>query len=266
MGVIEVKVETVEGAMSSVAERVRSLKGVLEAGEDSGRGCVIARVEAKNLDEATRNTLKDIRGIEGVVEAQVLLPEEFIRRGGAGWFIIITYIMYLLMWILPSASSLFGWQSLEFLAGVPSLEVPLLAIPLALGLVIAFQGLAIYANYLRVREGGCQDSENTAILITGGPYSVVRHPSVLGGLALILLLPVILSGIVRYTVLTVLGQILVLTLVVAVQVPREEEFSLRKWGEAYEAYKRKVPRFNILLGLWRLSQRGQTREGSYLRV
>ena len=250
MVVIEVRIQTAEGAVNSVAEYTRSLRGVVEASEDIGGGHVIAKVEAEDLDEVTRGVLKEIREAEGVVDARVILPEEFIR-GGTGWFSFIMYIVYPLLWILPSASRLFGWQSLGFFEGVPSIEVPLFVIPLALGLVVALQGLAVYANYLRVREGGCQNSEDTALLITRGPYSVVRHPSLLGGLALILLLPVILSGIVRYTVLTALGQMLVLAIVVVVQVPREEEFSQRKWGEAYEAYVREVPRFNIVLGLWR---------------
>jgi protein-S-isoprenylcysteine O-methyltransferase Ste14 len=253
MVVIEVKIQTVEGAVSSVAGRVRTLADVQEASENID-GYVVAKVEGANLDEVARTVLKRIRGIEGVAEVQVLLPEEFVRRG-TGWFSIMTYVVYPLLWILPSAPFLFGWQILGFLKGVPSIDVPLSAIPLALASVIALQILAIYANYLRVREGGCQNSENTAVLITRGPYSVVRHPSTVGGLALILLLPVILSGIVRYTVLTALGQVLVLVLVVAVQVPSEEEFSCRKWGEAYEAYKREVPRLNIVLGFWRLRGR-----------
>jgi len=254
MMVIDVKVQTAEGAASYVAKRIQGMKGVLEASEDIGGGYVVAKVEAKNLDEATRSVLKEIQGVEGVVGVQVLLPEEFVR-GGTGWFSIITYIVYPLLWILPSASSLLGLRILDFLTAVPSIEVPLFVILLALGLVIVLQALAIYSNYIRVGEGGCQSSENTAVLITWGPYSVVRHPSTLGGLAFILLLPVILSGVVRYTFLTVLGQVLVSAIVVAVQVPKEEEFSLRKWGETYEAYKRDVPRFNILLGLWRLARR-----------
>jgi len=254
MVVIEVKIQTAQGAASHVVEHTRSLRGVVEASEDIGGEYVIAKVEGEDLDEVTRGVLKEILEAEGVVDARVMLPEEFMR-GGTGWFSFMMYIVYPLLWILPSASQLFGWQSLGFLAGVPSIEVPLFVIPLALGLVTALQGLAVYANYLRVREGGCQSSEETALLITKGPYAVVRHPSTLGGLALILLLPLILSGVVRYTVLTALGQILVLALVVWVQVPKEEEFSHRKWGEAYEAYKRDVPRFNVILGLWRLRGR-----------
>jgi len=257
MVVIEVKIQTAQGAASHVAERTRSLRGVVEANEDIGGRHVMVKVEGEDLDEVTRSVLKEIRGVEGVVDVQVMLPEEFVR-GVTGWFSLVTYIVYPLLWVLPSASSLLGWQILQLLAGVPSIQVPLFVIPLALVLVFAFQGLAIYANYLRVREGGCQSSESTALLITRGPYSVVRHPSTLGGLALILLLPVILSGVVRYTILAALGQLLVLVLVVGVQVPREEKFSLGKWGEAYEAYRREVPRFNILLGLWRRRRRPLT--------
>jgi protein-S-isoprenylcysteine O-methyltransferase Ste14 len=256
MAVFQVRVQTGEGRAHYVAEKLRNLTGIVEATDDRGGRNISAKVESKDL-HTVASVLENIRGVEGVVDAEIVLPMELTRRGtnSPHWFSAVTYIVYPLLWILPSATSLFGWTSFGFLASIPSIELPSSAVLLALGTMIILQGPAIYANYLRVKDGGCQDQEDTAVLITRGPYSIVRHPSTIGGLALILLLPMILNGILRYTALAMLGQVLIFAIVVAVQVPTEEEFSSKKWGQAYLNYERSVPRFNILLGLWRLRQR-----------
>lgn len=39
------------------------------------------------------------------------------------------------------------------------------------------------------------------------------------------------------------------------QCKKEERFNLRKWGDEYRQYMKEVPRFNFILGIWRLAKR-----------
>jgi protein-S-isoprenylcysteine O-methyltransferase Ste14 len=72
-------------------------------------------------------------------------------------------------------------------------------------------------------------------LITDGPYKWVRHPFYTGYLALTtglaLLIPII------ETVMLVVFSVGV----ILYYIPREEEFLLRRYGEAYRDYQRLVP-------------------------
>jgi protein-S-isoprenylcysteine O-methyltransferase Ste14 len=254
MVVVDVKIRTEEGMVSSVAGWVRSLRGVVDVGEDLASGYVTSRVEAGSLTEVVDGVLNEVKADKRVLEATIVFPDELTRRE-TSWFSVISYGVYPLLWILPSTPLLFGWSGVDFLLSVPVITVPFPAVASAWGLALLLQLLAFSSNRLRLNEGGCKDSENTAVLITKGPYSVVRHPHTIGGLAVIVLLPVMLSIFIRYTVLSVVGQVLILAVVTGIQVPREEEFSLKKWDGAYETYMREVPRFNIVLGLLRRFKR-----------
>jgi protein-S-isoprenylcysteine O-methyltransferase Ste14 len=253
MVVVDVRIRTEGGTVSSVADWVRGLRGVVDVDEDLASGYITSRVEAGSLAEVV-DVLEDVKADKRVLEATIVFPDEFTRRG-TSWFSVISYILYPILWIFPSVPILFGWRSMDFLLSVPAIVVPFPVVASAWGLVVVLQLFAFFSSRLRLNDGGCKDMENTAVLITKGPYSVVRHPHTIGGLAVIVLLPVMLSMFVRYTVLSVVGQVLIFAIVTVIQVPKEEEFNLKKWDGAYETYMREVPRFNMVLGLLRRSKR-----------
>jgi protein-S-isoprenylcysteine O-methyltransferase Ste14 len=235
---------------ASPFDRLRGIRGV--GGVKPSREGATLLVEASDIRELVE-AARSIRGVGGVAEVRVGFPREFTRRGSRA-VALAMYVAYPLLCVLPTASALAGLGLGPLGNG---LELPPPAVAASVAVIAAFYVLAGYANYLRVSRGGCSSSEDTVFLVKEGPYAVVRHPSTLGGLALILLLPVALSGLIRFTALTVLGQTVAFCAVALIQVPREEAFCVEKWGEEYIDYARGVPRFNIFLGLIRLAMRGR---------
>jgi protein-S-isoprenylcysteine O-methyltransferase Ste14 len=76
-----------------------------------------------------------------------------------------------------------------------------------------------------------------AILMTGGPYAVSRHPMYVGELALWL------GWVILYGSVPVLIGFAALGAVVARLAPREERALEAKFGDAYRRYKARVPRW-----------------------
>ena len=76
-----------------------------------------------------------------------------------------------------------------------------------------------------------------AILMTGGPYAISRHPMYVGELALWL------GWAILYGSIPVLIGLAVLGAVVALLAPREERALEAKFGEVYRQYKARVPRW-----------------------
>ena len=64
--------------------------------------------------------------------------------------------------------------------------------------------------------------------------------------------PVILSQYIHFTILTVFA-IALMIVYLNIGSHLEEKYNIEKWGDEYRQYLREVPRFNILLGVWRHS-------------
>ena len=120
--------------------------------------------------------------------------------------------------------------------------------------VLLLAGAFIFAPfYLLTRHGGTKDGQTymqARIVVDRGLYAITRHPQYLG-----------------YIFLTcgfaLLSQhwVIILLAVVGVtlfylQAVREERYCLAQLGEPYEQYLRRVPRFNIILGMMRLARGG----------
>ena len=112
--------------------------------------------------------------------------------------------------------------------------------------------ILVHAAFLRAKQGGCgwKGESETIMLVTGGIYSVVRHPAHLFSWLILFSLIVSLSMWLIFTFLSVIGIILVFVGFYLSSI-EEEELNLLKWDEGYRLYMEEVPRFNVILGLLR---------------
>lgn len=85
----------------------------------------------------------------------------------------------------------------------------------------------------------------TTRLITTGIYSVVRHPQYLAGI----LLSLAFMLISQHWIVLVLGiPVIIIFYLGGVD---EDRFVVKKFGKSYQDYMKRVPRFNIILGIVR---------------
>jgi protein-S-isoprenylcysteine O-methyltransferase Ste14 len=102
------------------------------------------------------------------------------------------------------------------------------------------------------KSGGAPEGESivhTTVLVESGVYAIVRHPQYLGFMLIIISL-VLMSQYWLSLISGVLGCILFY-----IDVRREEQNSIKKFGDEYRQYMQKVPGFNILLGTIRILRR-----------
>ncbi len=86
----------------------------------------------------------------------------------------------------------------------------------------------------------------TSVLVDRGVYAILRHPQYLAGILIGLSLPLIS----QHWLVAVLG--LVIIVVTYFNTFDEEALDIAKFGEEYRQYMQRVPRFNFLLGIYRL--------------
>jgi protein-S-isoprenylcysteine O-methyltransferase Ste14 len=126
--------------------------------------------------------------------------------------------------------------------------------------VLLLAGVFIFAPfYLLTKYGRRKDGQTymqAEIVVDRGLYAITRHPQYLGytflacGFAL-------LSQHWVAALLAVVGGTLFY-----VQAVREERYCLARFGELYERYRQRVPRFNAILGITRLLRGSRKRSNS----
>jgi len=102
------------------------------------------------------------------------------------------------------------------------------------------------------KKGGAPKGKSivrTTVLVDSGVYAVVRHPQYLGFILFVLAL-VLMSQHWLSIFSGVVGSALFYR-----DVLREEQMSVKKFGDDYKRYMQKVPRINFVLGIIRLLQR-----------
>jgi len=157
---------------------------------------------------------------------------------------IIPWAIYVILW-LP-LNSMFSDQ-------LPAISFPPIVIYISIVLSALGIYIGIWATRMHYKRGGLKHDE-TIYLFKEGPYRVMRHAA---GVIMILpiLLPVILSAYVPFTPLSV-AAIIVMIVYCYYSIRIEEEgLDIPKWGDEYRQYMKEVPRFNFILGLWRLRKR-----------
>jgi protein-S-isoprenylcysteine O-methyltransferase Ste14 len=100
---------------------------------------------------------------------------------------------------------------------------------------------------LRARGASAQGAEFTATseVVRTGIYSIVRHPLYLGWLLMYPAVMILsLNGLVWGLGIVGIGCMVLIVIEGEAQL-------LEKFGADYQAYMQEVPRFNLILGLWR---------------
>jgi protein-S-isoprenylcysteine O-methyltransferase Ste14 len=166
---------------------------------------------------------------------------------------IIPWVVYFVFLLLPAVSKQFKLDFLAFFAQLPSISFP--AVVIYISLAIGFLGIlvGIWATRMHYKKGGLNHDE-TVILFKDGPYQVMRHPASVVML-LPIFLPIILSPVILFTILSVAAIILMIVYLYYGCYLEEKKLDIPKWGDEYLQYMKEVPRFNFILGLWRWKMR-----------
>ena len=195
-------------------------------------------------------------------EAYKLLIETELTEKGAniGYlvFFIVGFIAFFALWLLPPISKSLNLDFLEFFSGLQSFTIPLVFIYVSIFIVALGTVLFIWANHTHKVRGGLKRPGVTIIFHREGLYKFIRHPQTLGGGTWFIFLPVILSQYIHFTILTVCAiTLMILPLYIAAYLGEKE--NIEKWGDEYRQYLREVPRYNILLGVWRHIRRKKSK-------
>jgi len=132
---------------------------------------------------------------------------------------------------------LFGWYQKAISQVLQVIGIVLICITIALALITFVT--------LKIKGKPKKGVENTTVLIEGTIFGVIRHPLYLGftfwGIGQILAIQSIFS--------VVLGIIAVFCSWMAAK--KEDEFNLKKFGNSYREYMKKIPMWNVFKGLRR---------------
>jgi len=157
--------------------------------------------------------------------------------------------------IIPWAIYFILWLPLNFMFSdqLPAVHFPLVVICISIVISAIGMYVCIWATRMHYKRGGLKHDE-TVILIKDGPYSVMRHAAGVGML-LFYLLPIILSEYVPFSPLSVAAIITMIVYVHYSCLLEEKMNDIPKWGDEYLQYMKEVPRYNFIVGLWRLRKK-----------
>lgn len=118
---------------------------------------------------------------------------------------------------------------------------------LAIALMLEF-----LAGHEFQKKGGVPRGKHlvhTTMLVDSGIYAIIRHPQGLGFI-LFVLAPVLMSQHWLSIISGVTGSVLFY-----LDVRKEEQSNIEKFGDDYKRYMQEVPRMNLLLGVIRVLRR-----------
>jgi protein-S-isoprenylcysteine O-methyltransferase Ste14 len=125
--------------------------------------------------------------------------------------------------------------------------------------LLVLSGVLIFVPFYFLSKHGRSESGksymHTRAVVDQGPYAVTRHPQYLGYMLL-----ACGFALLSQHMLTILLAATGITLLYG-QAVQEEGYCSARLGEPYERYLQRVPRFNLVLGLFRLWRRWLYAEG-----
>ena len=159
--------------------------------------------------------------------------------------------------IIPWAIYFILWLPLNFMFSdrLPRIHFPPIVIYISLAIGLLGMLLCIWITRMHCKRGGLNHDE-TVILLKEGPYRVMRHPAGVG-MMLPILLPIILSAYVPFSLLSVAAIITMIVYSYCACLLEEKKLDIPKWGDEYLQYMKEVPRFNFIKGLWNLRKKGK---------
>jgi len=163
---------------------------------------------------------------------------------------ITVWAAYFILWLLPSVER----QRTGFFAELPAFRFPVIVIYISVALLATAMVLAVWVHLLHRKWGGLRESGETVIFYRKGLFSIMRHPGVFSFLIGGVSLPFVLSQPITFTPLSVAAIIIWVAFHYYI-ILVEEKINIEKWGEEYQKYMKEVPRFNFILGIWRLRKR-----------
>ena len=146
---------------------------------------------------------------------------------------LIASLLMGLMFILNLAFDQDGIPLLKFMG----------VLGLVIGVILAFLPMFSLRKYGQSAEG--ESYMQTAVVVDKGVYALVRHPQYLG----YSLLCAGFISISQHWIIVIVGLLAILFFYL--HTLQEERYCIETFGEVYQQYMHKVPRFNILLGLLR---------------
>ena len=154
----------------------------------------------------------------------------------------ILWIVYFVLW-LP--------LNFKFSAQLLVIHFPAILIYISIVLLAIGTFFLVWSVYYHRTRGGLEKLDEAIILYKEGAYCIIRHPQAFGFIMWPILLPVILSPYVPFTILSVVA---IITMIVYLYYGcyLEEKLDIEKWGDKYRQYMKEVPRFNFIKGLWNL--------------
>ena len=166
-------------------------------------------------------------------EPELLVRRMRLREKEAQQKLIIklSYIPFLLAYLLPGFNKRFGWSN-----------VPVWVIVAADILVLLGYGLIVLVFRENRYASRIVEVEQGQAVISSGPYAVIRHPMYLGAILLYVLSPLALGSY-----WAMIPSILIIPVIVA-RIWNEESVLVRDL-KGYQEYMQKT-RYRLIPGLW----------------
>lgn len=117
----------------------------------------------------------------------------------------------------------------------------------AIGMVLVMAPIITFPRRGGVAKG--KSFVHTTRLVDSGIYAVVRHPQYLGGILAVFLATLLLYPHWLFIVLGIPGVIISYLSTIP-----EEKHLVKRFGDDYIAYMKRVPRMNLISGIIRLRQ------------
>lgn len=175
------------------------------------------------------------------------------------WKDFIGYVVWGILCFLPAVAKFSGLGILSFFAQLPAIRFPSIVIDLSIASFIVVIPLTAFGMYFNTKKGGCRSEDHTVMFLNSGPYRIVRHPSGVAWSVFFAMAPIILSGVVPFTILSVVGIVEIIAYHYYGCMVEERTLNVPKWGGEYRQYMKEVPRFNFILGIWRWGKRRKQR-------
>jgi len=115
----------------------------------------------------------------------------------------------------------------------------------AVGMVLVMAPIVLFPRRGGVPKG--KSFVHTSRLVDTGIYAIVRHPQYLGGILSIFVTTLLFYPHWLFAILGIPG-----TAILYWSTKEEEKRLIERFGDDYRTYMQRVPRMNVLLGIFRI--------------